>query len=59
MADYRMSVYLGAGEDGKRLRETIEALGSRPEFRNSQMEFIRHCIRYTMEHDPVVRKLTS
>lgn len=59
MADYRISVYLGAGDDGARLRQTIKEFGDMPEFRNSEMEFIRHCIRYTIENDPLVKKLTA
>lgn len=56
-ADYRISVYLGAGEDGKRMYDKVKDMGNRPEFMNSQMEFIRHCIRFTLAHDPQLKKV--
>ena len=57
MADYRISIYLGAGEDGEKLRELIKEYGARDEFMRSQMEFVRHCIRFTIEHDPKLRRV--
>ena len=56
MADYRKSVYLGSGDDGKRLSGIIEKMGKSEQFR-SEMEFMRHCITYTLDHDPDVRKI--
>jgi hypothetical protein len=54
-ADYRMTVYLGAGDDGKRMVDLITKFGEMNEFRNSKMEFVRHCIRYTLENDKSLR----
>ena len=55
-ADYRISVYLGTGEDGKRMYDKVRQMATLPEFNFSQMEFVRHCIRYALEHDPQLKK---
>lgn len=54
-----MSVYLGSGDDGKELRERIDAIaGGGDRFRGSPMNFVRYAIRFTLDNDPSLKSET-
>lgn len=57
--DYRMSVYLGSGDDGRELRERIDAIADASDrFRGSPMNFVRYAIRFTLDHDASLQSET-
>ena len=50
--DYRMSVYLGSGKEGRELRYKIDKVAAASDrFRGSPMNFVRYAIKFTLDHD--------
>lgn len=51
-ADYRISVYLGAGDEGAALRALIDAVAKQDKrFNKSPQNFVRYATRYALEND--------
>lgn len=51
-SDYRMSLYLGDSKEGADLKDKIvEHVKSDVRFKDSEAEFVRYCIRYTLAND--------
>lgn len=51
MKDGRLTVYFG-GPDRKTMEKVINrSVKTDLRFRKSEAEFVRHCIRYALEHD--------
>jgi hypothetical protein len=53
--DYRLSVYLGSGKDGRHLRYRLDQACQEDRFRHSPMNFVRYAIRFTLEHDTTLK----
>lgn len=53
--EYRTTIYFGAGDEARALQDAVNTHGARMEFRESKMEFLRHCIRYTLANDPLCK----
>ena len=57
--DYRLSVYLGSGNDGRELRNRIDEVASASDrFRGSPMNFVRYAIRFTLDNDDSLKSET-
>jgi hypothetical protein len=56
--DYRMSLYLGPDPgEGKDFFEAIRFYADKDSrFMRSDANFVRHCIRYTLEHDKSLKQ---
>lgn len=48
------SVYLGSNADARALKSLVETTAR--QF-NSKNEFLKHCILYTLEHDPAIKEV--
>lgn len=53
--DYRLSIYLGSGKEGRTLRYRIDQACAEDRFNRSPMNFVRYAIRYTLEHDVSIK----
>lgn len=53
--EYRTTIYFGAGEEARKLHDAVTLHGTRMEFKKSKMEFLRHCVRFTLANDSMCK----
>lgn len=56
--EYRSSVYWGSGLEGKWYKVNIEnQMRNDLRFKGSLMNFVRHCVRYTIDNDRTLKNV--
>lgn len=57
-AEFRMSLYLGSGDEGELLNSRVvdaSRLDNGKRFKNSPMNFARYAVQWTLDNDPSLR----
>lgn len=51
------SIYLGSDQEARELLAYVKTISKKEPRFTSQNDFLKHCIRFTIEHDPDLKKV--